>query len=91
MFALKRAKMNQNFRFFFKHFHSALAILDAQIYVVVEQFVADNNLLLSGRLVDVYVANGLTIGTLGMVEPVHFRLRRNELKPWFMVVGSTLE
>ena len=53
VFALKRAKMNQNFLFFdfFLHFQSALAILELQIYVVVEQFVAENIPLLSGRLV----------------------------------------
>ena len=32
------------------HFHSALAILEPQIYVVVEQFGAENISLLSGRL-----------------------------------------
>ena len=42
--------MNQSF-FLRTFFHSALAILEPQIYVVVEQFRAENISLLSGRLV----------------------------------------
>ena len=42
--------MNQSF-FLPTFFHSALAILEPQIYIVVEQFRAENITLLSGRLV----------------------------------------
>ena len=42
--------MNQSF-FLRTFFHSALAILEPQIYIVVEQFGAENTSLLSGRLV----------------------------------------
>ena len=44
--------MDQNFLFFelFLRFFSALAILEPQIYVVIEQFGAVNISLLSGRL-----------------------------------------
>ena len=42
--------MNQSF-FLRIFFHSALAILEPQIYIVVEQFEAENISLLSGRLV----------------------------------------
>ena len=42
--------MNQSF-FLRTFLHSALAILEHQIYIVVEQFGAENISLLSGRLV----------------------------------------
>ena len=42
--------MNQSF-FHRTFLHSALAILEPQIYMVVEQFGAENISLLSGRLV----------------------------------------
>ena len=42
--------MNQSF-FLRAFFHSSLAILEPQIYIVVEQFGAENISLLSGRLV----------------------------------------
>ena len=42
--------MNQSF-FLQTFFHSALAILEPQIFIVVEQFGAENISLLSGRLV----------------------------------------
>ena len=43
--------MNKNFFLRTLHFHSALAILEPQIYGVVEHFLAENIPLLSGRLV----------------------------------------
>ena len=43
--------MNQSFLRTCLRFYSALAILEPQIYVVVEQFGAENISLLSGRLV----------------------------------------
>ena len=51
--SLKWAKMNQSFLLFelLHSFHIALAILEPQIYVVVEQFWVENISLLSGRLV----------------------------------------
>ena len=52
MFPLKWAEMNQNF--FLRSYlrlYSALVILEPQIYVVKEQFGAENISLLSGRLV----------------------------------------
>ena len=54
VFFKKWAKMNQSF--FLRtclRFHSALAILEPQIYVAVEQFEAENISLLSGRLVPI--------------------------------------
>ena len=42
--------MNQSF-FRRTFFHSALAILEPQIYIVVEQFGAENTSQISGRLV----------------------------------------
>ena len=42
--------MNESF-FLRTFFHSALAILEPQVYIVVEQFGAENISLLSGRLV----------------------------------------
>ena len=45
--------MNKNFFLRTLHFYSALAILEPQIYGVVEHFLAENIPLLSGRLVSV--------------------------------------
>ena len=50
--------MNQSF-FLRTFFHSALAILEPQIYIVVEQFGAENISLLSGSLVSQYELNDL--------------------------------
>ena len=43
---------NQNFLRTSQHFYRALAILEPQNYVVLEQFGAENISLLSGRLVN---------------------------------------
>ena len=53
VFPLKRAKMNRSFLYIeLLCVYSALAILEPQIYVVVEQFGAENISLLSERLVE---------------------------------------
>ena len=51
--------MNQSF-FLRTFFHSALAFIEPQVYIVVEQFGVENISLLSGRLVLFFVQiNGL--------------------------------
>ena len=73
-FPLKWAKMNQSF-LLFEHvcfFYSALAILELQIYVVVEQFGGGKYLAAQRASRFFSVRNGISISAKNEQRPKHY-------------------